>query len=159
MFLSATRLYDRWVTRLTPDNFTYCQAQDRAGRPWLLSQPVTLIFNDLTSFNQFSSLHCLQRHIATFLVIWERSYSALSIFPGRGTGKEKKTWTENIKRLLPIENTIFFTLKIKGIQVKAGGRPPLYSFAFFHFIIDYWWIASRYMAAISKTHWRFLFNT
>ena len=39
---STTRLYPGRVPRLTYDNFTCCHTRDRAGRPWLLSQPVTL---------------------------------------------------------------------------------------------------------------------
>ena len=40
--LPPTRLYHRRVSRLTSDNFTCCHTRDRAGRPWLLSQLVTL---------------------------------------------------------------------------------------------------------------------
>ena len=39
---STTRLYCGRVPRLTSDNFTSCHTRDRAGRPRLLSQPVTL---------------------------------------------------------------------------------------------------------------------
>ena len=39
---STTRLYSGQVPRLTSDNFTCCHTRDRAGRPWILSQPVTL---------------------------------------------------------------------------------------------------------------------
>ena len=39
---SRTRLYHRRVPRLMSHNFMCCHTQDRADRPWLLSQPVTL---------------------------------------------------------------------------------------------------------------------
>ena len=39
---STTRLYLWRVTGLTSDNFTCCHTRDRAGRPWPLSQSVTL---------------------------------------------------------------------------------------------------------------------
>ena len=42
---STTRLYRGWVPRLTFDNFTCCHTWDRAGRLWLLSQPVTLYWH------------------------------------------------------------------------------------------------------------------
>ena len=38
---SATRIYPGRVPRLTSGNFTCCHTRDIAGRPWLLSQPVT----------------------------------------------------------------------------------------------------------------------
>ena len=45
--LSATRLYRGRVPRLTSDNFTCtcCHTRDKAGRPWLLSQPATLYWH------------------------------------------------------------------------------------------------------------------
>ena len=42
---SAAKLYGGQVPWLTSDNFTCCRTQDRPGRPWLLSQPVTLYWN------------------------------------------------------------------------------------------------------------------
>ena len=39
---SISRLYHGWVSRLASDNFTCCHTRDRARRPCLLSQPVTL---------------------------------------------------------------------------------------------------------------------
>ena len=36
------KLYRRRVPRLTSDNLTCYHTRDRKGRPWLLSQPVTL---------------------------------------------------------------------------------------------------------------------
>ena len=42
---SATRLYRGWVPRLSSDKFTCCHTWDRAERPWLLSQPVTLYWH------------------------------------------------------------------------------------------------------------------
>ena len=39
---STTWLYRGRIPRLTSDNFTCCHTRDRAGRPWLLSQMVTL---------------------------------------------------------------------------------------------------------------------
>ena len=49
---------------------------------------------------------------------------------GMGTGKGKKTWSEDIRWLFAEENTIFSTLKMQQkkppwIQVKAWGRPSL----------------------------------
>ena len=44
---SATRLYRGRVPTLTSGNFTCCHTRDRAGRPWLLSQPVTLYWHQL----------------------------------------------------------------------------------------------------------------
>ena len=38
----TTRLYRGRVPRLTSDNFMCNHTRDSAGRPWLLSQPVTL---------------------------------------------------------------------------------------------------------------------
>ena len=37
--------YRGWVPRLRSDNCTCCHTPDRAGRPWLLSQPVTLYWH------------------------------------------------------------------------------------------------------------------
>ena len=42
---STTRLYRGRVPRLTSDNFMCCHTRDRAGRPWLLSQPITLYWH------------------------------------------------------------------------------------------------------------------
>ena len=44
---------------------------------------------------------------------------------GMGTGKDKKIWSEDIRRLFAEENAIFSTLKMKkknGIQVKTWGH-------------------------------------
>ena len=41
---STTRLYHGRGPRLTSDNFMCCHTRGRAGRPWLLSQPVTLYY-------------------------------------------------------------------------------------------------------------------
>ena len=38
----ASRLYRGRVPRLTSDNFMCCHTRDRAGRPCLMTQPVTL---------------------------------------------------------------------------------------------------------------------
>ena len=42
---SITRLYRGRVPKLASDNFTCCHTRDRVGRPWLLSQPVTLYWH------------------------------------------------------------------------------------------------------------------
>ena len=42
---SATRLFRERVPRLTSDNFTCCHTRDKAWRPWLRSQPVTLYWH------------------------------------------------------------------------------------------------------------------
>ena len=42
---STPRLYCGRVLRLTSDNFTSCHTRYRDGRPWLLSQPVTLYWH------------------------------------------------------------------------------------------------------------------
>ena len=39
---SATKPSRKWASRLMSDIFTCCHTRDREGRPWLLSQPVTL---------------------------------------------------------------------------------------------------------------------
>ena len=42
---STTRLYYGWAPRLTFESFKCCHTQDRVGRPWRLSQPVTLYWH------------------------------------------------------------------------------------------------------------------
>ena len=42
---STTRLYHGHVPRLAFDNFTCCHTRDTGGRPWLLSQLVTLYWH------------------------------------------------------------------------------------------------------------------
>ena len=42
---TTTRLYCGRIPRLKSDNFICCHIRDPAGRPWLLSQPITLYWH------------------------------------------------------------------------------------------------------------------
>ena len=104
---SATRLYDGWVSRLTSHNFTYCHTRDRAGTPWLLSQPVTLYWHWLNHYGAGGHIGNWTFNLLTrSWALYRLSYRLLPPPPPQWWGNSK-AWC-NIHLLLEIPNRVRF---------------------------------------------------
>ena len=90
---STTRLYCRWAPRLTSDNHKCCHTQDRVGRPWLLSRPVTLYWHQPSPVGQGAGGRCGDRD--QNLLTWSRALYRLS-YPPTPLQKKNKWCTVDI---------------------------------------------------------------